>query len=53
MKYKLKTTSKIFFKKMQYMNFKPNGKHLKLFEIKMAWWLVPLHSPKEMRVQSL
>jgi hypothetical protein len=36
---------------MQYMD-KPNGKHFKLFEIKMAWWLAPLLPPKEMIVQS-
>jgi hypothetical protein len=29
-----------------------NGKHFKLFEVKMAWWLVIFPSPKEMRVQS-
>jgi hypothetical protein len=40
-----------FKKKRQYMD-KPNGKHLKLFEIKMAWWLAPFPSPKEMIVQS-
>jgi hypothetical protein len=34
------------------MDFKANGKHLKLFELNMAWWLVPLPSPKEMKVQS-
>jgi hypothetical protein len=37
--------------KMKYMD-KRNGKQFKLFEIKMAWWLVPLPSPKEMKVQS-
>jgi hypothetical protein len=29
---------------------KANGKHFKLFEIKTAWWLTPLPSPKEMKV---
>jgi hypothetical protein len=29
---------------------KANGKNFKLFEIKMAWWLAPLLSPKEMKV---
>jgi hypothetical protein len=50
MKYKLKTTPKIKKTKMQYLDCKSNGKHLNLFEIKMAWWLVLLPSPKEMRV---
>ncbi len=31
---------------------KVNGKHFKLFEIKMTWWLVFILSPKEMKVQS-
>jgi hypothetical protein len=31
---------------------KINEKQFKLFEIKMAWWLTPLPSLKEMRVQS-
>jgi len=31
---------------------KGNGKHFKLFEIKMAWWLASLPSPKETRTQS-
>jgi hypothetical protein len=31
---------------------KINGKHFKLFKIKMAWWLVLLPSLEEMRVQS-
>jgi len=47
-----KKTLKIKKIGMQYMDFKANGKHLKLFEIKMAWWLVPLLSPKEMKIQS-
>jgi hypothetical protein len=36
---------------MKYID-KRNGKHIKLFEIRMAWWLVLLPSPKEMKVQS-
>ncbi len=35
----------------QYMD-KTNGKNFKLFEIKKDWWLTPLLSPKEMRIQS-
>ncbi len=31
---------------------KTNGKNFKLFEIKKDWWLTPLLSPKEMRIQS-
>jgi hypothetical protein len=31
---------------------KANANHFKSFEIKMAWWLVPFPSPKEMKVQS-
>jgi hypothetical protein len=49
MKYKLKTILKIKKLEMQYMD-KTNGKHFKLFEIKMAWWLAPFPSPKEMKL---
>jgi hypothetical protein len=31
---------------------KTNGKHFKLFEIKIVWNLTPLPSPKEMKIQS-
>jgi hypothetical protein len=51
MKYKLKTVLKIKKSKMQYMD-ETNGKHFKFFKIKMAWRLVPLPSPEEMRIQS-
>jgi hypothetical protein len=47
----LKTIFGIKKSKMKYMD-KPNGKQFKLFEIKMACWLNPFPSPKEMRVQS-
>jgi hypothetical protein len=43
MKYKLKTIFEIKKSEMQHMN-KANGKHFKLFEIKMTWWLTPLPS---------
>ncbi len=49
MKYKLKTILKIKKLEMQYMD-KTNGKHFKLFEIKMAWWLAPFPFPKETRL---
>jgi hypothetical protein len=31
---------------------KTDGKNFKLFEIEKDWWLTPLLSPKEMRIQS-
>jgi hypothetical protein len=49
MKYKLKTILEIRKSEMQHM-YKANGKHFKLFEIKMTWWLTPPPSPKEMKV---
>jgi hypothetical protein len=45
----VKTIPKIKKLEMQYMD-KTNGKHFKLFEIKMAWWLAPFPSPKEMKL---
>jgi hypothetical protein len=51
LKYKLKTILEIKKSEMQYMD-KGNGKQFKLFEIKMACWLGPFPSPKEMKVKS-
>jgi len=44
MKYKLKMILEIKKSEMQYMD-KQNGKHVKLLEIKMVWWLTLFPPP--------